>query len=164
MKAALALGDPGVLGTLSDFITASTELARAVEAYLGTVARALVVRDGAAVDRVQEWFSQSWTGGGGVILLPLDRVPASAAQARGSLLERVRPTGEGAGWVRALLDGVSLVEDGGLHAGEGDRVSRGGAVVDRRGVVRLGNPTGATSSDRSGRWKLASRLRMARIA
>jgi chromosome segregation protein len=144
VKAALALGDPGVLGTLSDFVTADAKMARAVEAYLGTLARALVVRDGAAVERLQSWFGASWNGGGGLILLPLDRVPASAATAGGSLLEQVRPTGEGAPWVRALLDGVSLVPDGGLHGGQGDRVTASGAVVDRHGVVRLGNPTGAT--------------------
>ncbi|GMV04775.1 MAG: chromosome partition protein Smc [Gemmatimonadota bacterium] len=144
VKAALALRDAGVLGTLSDFITAEGELARAVESYLGTMARALVVRDGGAVGRLHRWFADTWSGGGGIILLPLDRVPAGEAQARGSLLERVRPVGEGAPWVRALLDGVELVDDGALHAGDGERVAASGAVVDRRGVVRLGNPAGAT--------------------
>lgn len=144
VKAALALGDDGVLGTLSDFITADAQLARAVESYLGSMARALVVRDGAAVDRIHRWFAGTWTGGGGLILLALDRAPASAAKASGSLLGSVRPTGEGAPWVRALLDGVELVDEGALHAGDGERVASSGAVVDRRGVVRLGNPAGAT--------------------
>jgi len=144
VKAALGLGDAGVVGTLTDFVTADAELARAVESYLGPLARALVVRDAAAVSRVQDWFGSGWTGGGGLILLPLERVPANAATAGGSLLDRVQPTGEGAPWVRALLDGVSLVEDGALHAGTGERVARSGAVVDGRGVIRLGNPVGST--------------------
>lgn len=144
VKAALALGDSGVLGTLADFVTAEAPLARAVESYLGAMARALVVRDGAAVERVHRWFDDVWSGGGGLILLPLDRVPASAGQAGGSLLERVRATGDGAPWVRALLDGVDVVEHGSLHAGSGDRVAASGAVVERRGIVRLGNPVGAT--------------------
>jgi chromosome segregation protein len=144
VKAALALGDGGVLGTLSDFVTAEAPLARAVESYLGAMARALVVRDSDTVERIHRWFDDAWGGGGGLILLPLDRVPESAAQAGGSLLGRVRATGEGAPWVRALLDGVDVVERGSLHAGSGDRVAASGAVVERRGVVRLGNPVGAT--------------------
>jgi len=142
VKAALALGDGGVLGTLSDFLDADADLAHAVEWYLGGLARALVVRDGAAVERVHRWFSDSWMGGGGLILLPLDRVPL--APAGGSLLDRVRSVGEGAPWVRALLGGVEVVDDGSLQGGAGDRVARSGAVVERRGVVRLGNPGGAT--------------------
>ncbi|NJD19415.1 MAG: hypothetical protein FIA95_09065, partial [Gemmatimonadetes bacterium] len=39
--------------------------------------------------------------------------------------------------------GVDVVEHGSLHAGSGDRVAASGAVVERRGVVRLGNPAGA---------------------
>ncbi len=75
VKAALELGDEGVLGTLSDFIVAEADAARAAEAWLGPLARALVVRDGAALGRLHAWFSGSWRGGGGLILLPLDRVP-----------------------------------------------------------------------------------------
>jgi chromosome segregation protein len=144
VRAALALGDPGILGTLADFVTAEADLARAVESYLGSMARALVVRDAATVARVHRWFDDAWRGGGGLILLPLDRVPASAEASGGSLLGRVRAGGEGAPWVRALLEGVDLVEHGALHEGGGDRVAASGAVVERRGVVRIGNPVGAT--------------------
>ncbi|MDP2957994.1 MAG: chromosome segregation protein SMC [Longimicrobiales bacterium] len=144
VKAALALGDSGVLGTLSDFVDADAELARAVESFLGSLARALVVRDGATVDRLHRWFNEGWSGGGGLILLPLDRLPPGAGPSGGSLLDRVRTTGAGAPWVRVLLDGVDLVDDGSLHPGSGDRVAASGVVVDRRGVIRLGNPAGAT--------------------
>ncbi|NJD18454.1 MAG: hypothetical protein FIA95_04125, partial [Gemmatimonadetes bacterium] len=78
VKAALALGDAGVLGTLADVVTAEAGLARAVESYLGTMARALVGRDGETVERIHRWFDDAWTGGGGLILLPLDRVPAES--------------------------------------------------------------------------------------
>jgi chromosome segregation protein len=80
------------------------------------------------------------------MILPLDRVPASAASAGGSLLERVSTRGEGGPWVRALLDGVTLVDEGSaVYADdEGERVARTGTVVERRGIVRLGNPMGAT--------------------
>ncbi|HSM61554.1 MAG TPA: chromosome segregation protein SMC [Longimicrobiales bacterium] len=142
VKAALELGDDGVLGTLSDFVTAEAGPARAVESYLGPLSRALVVRDGAAVRRLRDWFTGRWSGAGGLILLPLDRVPATGAP--GTLLERIEAHGPGAPWVRALLDGVDLVEDGELEAGPGERVAASGAVVERRGVVRFGNPVGAT--------------------
>ncbi|HSG08369.1 MAG TPA: chromosome segregation protein SMC [Longimicrobiales bacterium] len=144
VKAALAIGDQGVLGTLTDFVRADTNLARAVESYLGPLARALVVEDAEAVTRLHDWFASQWKGGGGLMLLPLDRVPANAANAGGSLLASVEPTGKGTPWVRALLDGVALVEDGSLQAGSGERVSRSGGVVEGRGVIRLGNPVGST--------------------
>ncbi|MEJ2206483.1 MAG: chromosome segregation protein SMC [Gemmatimonadota bacterium] len=144
VKAALDLGDEGVLGTLSDYVTAEGALARVVETYLGPLARALVVRDGATVARLHRWFDEAWNGRGGLMILPLDRVPESAASARGSLLDQVSTRGEGGPWVRALLNGVVLVEDGAIYAEEGDRVALTGVVVERRGIVRLGNPTGAT--------------------
>jgi chromosome segregation protein len=144
VRAALDLGDEGVLGTLSDFLVAEGDLARVVETYLGPLARSLVVRDGATVARLHQWFDAAWKGRGGLVILPLDRVPASAASATGSLLERVTLRGDGEPWVRALLDGVSLVDEGSVYAAEGERVALTGTVVERRGVVRLGNAMGAT--------------------
>jgi chromosome segregation protein len=145
VKGALELADEGVVGTLSDFITAPGDLVKAVESYLGPLARALVVKDGAAVSRLHRWFTSSWEGGGGLILLALDRVPDSAKTASGTLLSRVRTTGAGAPWVRAILDGVDLVDesDPGDHAA-GERVAASGTVVERRGIVRIGNPVGGT--------------------
>jgi chromosome segregation protein len=144
VKAALGLGDAGILGTLSDFVDTQSDLAHAVEAYLGPLARALVVRDGSAVARLHAWFAEVWEGRGGLILLPLDRVPSSARGASGSLLDKVGAKGEGAPWVRALLDGVRLMEDDSVEGGGHEGVAVSGTVVERRGVVRLGNPVGAT--------------------
>ncbi len=145
IHAALALGDDGVLGTLSDFVRAGADLAHAVEAYLGPLARALVVRDGETVKRLHRWFSETWDGGGGLILLPLDRVPDSGASGRGSLLDAVEVSGEGASWARALLDGVALLDEGGAEAGSGhEGVDRAGTVRERSGAVRIGNPLGVT--------------------
>ncbi|MDH5590743.1 MAG: AAA family ATPase, partial [Gemmatimonadota bacterium] len=93
-KAALALGEEGILGMLTDFIEADTALAPAVESYLGNLARGLVVRDSASVGRVREWFRDEWSGGGGLVLLSLDRVPDE--QHGGSLLREVNATGAGA--------------------------------------------------------------------
>ncbi|MEQ8329036.1 MAG: chromosome segregation protein SMC [Longimicrobiales bacterium] len=145
VKAALDRDDAGVLGTLSDFVEAPADLARAVEAALGAMARAVVVRDAEVVARTHTWFTDEWTGGGGLILLPLDRVPAAAGKASGGLLDEVTPTGEGAPWVRALLDGIDVAQDEKPGAGAGARVSRSGTLVETaEGAVRVGNPAGAT--------------------
>jgi chromosome segregation protein len=130
VRAALARGDAGILGTLSDFVDASSEVTEAAEAYLGTLSDALVLRDREAVARTLRWFGSQWEGGGGLVLLSLDRVPASAADASGGLLARVRTTGEGGAWVRALLDGVEL----------SDVSAHGRPVTESRGVVRIGDP------------------------
>ncbi len=131
VRAALARGDAGVLGTLSDFIDAPVGVTEAAEAYLGSLADALVVRDRGAVERTLHWFGSEWGGGGGLVLLPLDRVPARAATASGGLLARVRTTGEGGAWVRALLDGVEL----------SDVSAHGRPVTESGGIVRIGDPT-----------------------
>jgi chromosome segregation protein len=134
VRGVLALEDPDVLGPLADFIEADADAAVAVEAYLGALARALVVRDARAVERTLSWFGETWGGEGGLILLPLDRVPERAVGAAGGLLGRVRPTGAGAPWVRALLEGVELGPANGSSL----------TVTERDGVVHVGNPSGAS--------------------
>ncbi|MGD8870859.1 MAG: chromosome segregation protein SMC, partial [Gemmatimonadota bacterium] len=130
VRAVLSTGDAGVLGPLSDFIEASPGVTAAAEAYLGALASALIVKDGATVDRLLDWFRGSWEGGGGLTLLRLDRVPANAASAAGSLLARVEAKGDGAPWVRALLDGVEVPD-----SSSDDR-----PVTERDGIVRVGDP------------------------
>jgi chromosome segregation protein len=146
VRAALALGDAGVHGVLADALEAEPALGRAVESYLGPVLRGLIVEDAAAARRLQRWFESEWPGGGGLILLPLDHAPEP--QGSGSLLAHVRGVGAGAPWVRALLAGVDLVDGAALFE-RGDaparaRLSGGGASCDAHGVVRVGNPSGAT--------------------
>ena len=152
-KAALALNDEGVVGSLLDFMEVPAELHAAVEAYLGVLALALVVRDIDTVDRLVGWFSDDWEEGGGLILLPLDRVPESAG---GSLAESVQARGEGAPWVEALLGDADLVDDGDLGAKPGRiRLSVTGRITDPRGLVQIGTPWG-TSGRLEERNRLAS--------
>jgi chromosome segregation protein len=134
VRAVLDLEEDGVLGPVADFIGGDAASVSAVEAYLGPMARALVVRDQKALDRVLAWFYGMWEGGSGLILLPLDRLPETATKASGGLLDRVTTAGEGAAWVRALLDQVEVPE-----GVVGERT-----VTIRRGVVRVGNPAGGT--------------------
>ena len=156
-QAALALGDADVIGPLFDFVEAPAELSTAVEAYLGTMAEALIVRDSQTADRLVRWFSEDWHGAGGLILLPLDRVPDKAA---GTLLESVRGIGEGARWVEALLGEVDLVDTGEIEGRPArPQLLRDGTILDPRGLIRVGTP-----SVISGRLERRDRLVMLRAA
>ena len=138
-KAALALGDAGIVGSLLNFIEAPAELGSAVEGYLGTQAKALIVRDSQTADRLVRWFSEEWQGGGGLILLPLDQVPDKGA---GTLLESIRAVGEGAPWVEALLGEVDLVDAVGMKGRSvRQRLLQDGTILDRRGLIRVGTPS-----------------------
>ena len=143
MQAVLRLEDPDVVGSLLDFMDASSEVAAAVETYLGPLAQALVVRDGACVDRIVRWFADEWTEDGGLVLLPLDRV---SEQSGGSLLESVKTKGEGAPWVRALLGAVDLVDEhiSGSASPTRSTLSIGGVVSDPLGFVKIGRPSGTS--------------------
>ena len=63
-------------------------------------------------DRLRSWFQEGWEGGGGLIVLPLDRVPDTSGN--GGLLSRLEATGRGAPWVQALLSDIEMVEDADL--------------------------------------------------
>lgn len=154
-EAVLGLADKAVVGPLPDFFTVEDGLAAAVECYLGPFVHALVVRDGAAVSRLSEWFRSTWTGGGGLVLLPLDRVPQAPGRASvdtTSLQSRVATIGEGAPWVHALLDGVDIAADDDPMALDPARPRAGalltlsGMVLEARGVVRIGNPWGGAGA------------------
>ncbi|MFQ5538053.1 MAG: chromosome segregation protein SMC [Gemmatimonadota bacterium] len=146
VKAALALRDAGVLGTLADFLEAPGELAEAVESFLGPLARALVVRDRTTVARLAAWFREEWAEGGGLILLPVEPEPSIPGAVSATVLDRIQVKGPGAPWVRALLGPVRFTEEGGLAEEAWDgvaRVTAEGIVVDAQGAVRVGNPAGA---------------------
>ena len=130
-KAALALGDAGILGTLADFIESHADATAALESHLGSLTRALVLRDRGAVERITSWFADSWAGGGGLVLLPLDSVPSTSGDGGGPF-SGVRAHGDGQPWVRALLDGTEVSTVDGV------------AVTEARGIVRVGNPAGAS--------------------
>ncbi len=143
------LSDPpdGVLGILADFLAAEPEFSQTVEAVLGVLLRAVVVRDTKVALDLVRWFRKEWKGGGGLVVLPLDRAPEG--EDKGGLLSRVEARGAGAPWVRALLRGFELDDDGAsavASAGKasGTRVSKDGSWVDRHGVFHLGNPLGST--------------------
>jgi chromosome segregation protein len=143
VRGILSAGLKGVMGTLAESIEAPAELATALEGYLGPLARGIVVKDADAAEAARKWFRSDWNGGGGLIVLPLDRVP----EPEGALPEGAGARGHGAPWVRALLAGVDVVGDDdlvGIEIPDRVRVSRSGGFTDSLGVVRIGEPFGAS--------------------
>jgi chromosome segregation protein len=146
VKAALAFGHAGVLGTLGDSLTGDPEVMRAVESYLGPLTQGLVVRDESAVADLLEWYRGAWAGRGGLVLFPLTRVSTTEPGQGGTLLENLVLEGAGAPWVRKLLSGIDLDRDASLpKPGDGKQVlTLSGTAVDDQGVVRLGSPLGSS--------------------
>jgi chromosome segregation protein len=145
VRAALGMGDPGILGTLGESLAGEPEVMKAVEAYLGPLAQGLLVRDGATVDRLQRWHREVMGGRGGLILLPLDGVPSASPETSGSLVSALRLKEPGAPWALNLLAGLSLAKEApGSGANGVGVVSLAGISVDERGVIRIGNPLGSS--------------------
>ncbi|HZN96546.1 MAG TPA: AAA family ATPase, partial [Gemmatimonadales bacterium] len=102
--------DGGVLGPLSDFVTTGPENAELAERLLGEWMHAVLVRDSAAVDAVQEWHAQHQPGP--LVLLPVEPGPASFSAAD-SAHDRVHAEGPAAEWVRAALAGSEVLDESG---------------------------------------------------
>ncbi|TVR64443.1 MAG: chromosome segregation protein SMC [Gemmatimonadales bacterium] len=145
LKSLLAAPPPGVLGVLADYLSAPPQVMAAVEAYLGVLSRGVLVEDEAAALRLVHWFEREWRKGGGLVILPLEGVPDLSGE--GALLDRLEVEGAGAPWVRVLLDGVDFSEGMGdpltLPAAD-ESVTARGLVRSRPGLLRVGNPLGAT--------------------
>ncbi len=145
LKSLLAAPPPGVLGVLADYLSAPPQVMAAVEAYLGVLSRGVVVEDESAARRLVEWFQREWRKGGGLVILPLDRVTDESGE--GPLLDRLDVKEAGAPWVRALLDRVDFSGESGdvltLPTAE-EAVTAAGLVRSRPGLLRVGNPLGAT--------------------
>jgi chromosome segregation protein len=100
----------GVLGPLSDYVTAGREDAELAERLLGDWMHAVLVRDEATARAVQAWHAEQQPGA--LVLLPLDPGP----QMPGGELpvdERLRGEGPAAGWVRAALAGSEVLDPSG---------------------------------------------------
>ncbi len=145
VQAVLEGGLDGVEGTLVDFLRAAPEWISVVEVFLGPLAQGLVVRDSDNAASLSRWFEDEWEGGGGLIVLPLDRV--GAAEADAILSGEVEAEGVGAPWAHRLLEGVTLVDDGEVLDGQdtsGVRLGPSGLSIDSAGVVRIGIPGGSS--------------------
>jgi chromosome segregation protein len=147
LKALLASPPKGVHGILADFLSGAPEDAATLESVLGVFLRAVVVQTSGVARDLARWFREEWSGGGGLVVLPLDRVPD--VEAGGDLVGRVRAQGAGAPWVRALLAGFEVKDEPGRASPkqgrhEVRRVVQGGGWVESGGAIHLGNPMGST--------------------
>jgi chromosome segregation protein len=123
LQAKAQFGD-GVLGPLSDFLTADGAAAALVERFLGATVHAVVVRDRAAAEQVRAWHAQA--NPGPLLLLPLDAMPGGSEAGLGA---SVRATDAVRQWARALLGNVETVDGG-------------AAFVDARGAIWLPGTAG----------------------
>jgi chromosome segregation protein len=101
----------GVLGPLSDFVSASREDAELAERLLGEWTHAVLVRDLETVEAVRAWHGEQQPGA--LVLLPTEPGPSVAAAAT-PLDGRISAEGPAAAWVHAALAG-SQVLDGSGH-------------------------------------------------
>ena len=120
-----------VAGALPDFVRVAGASARVVDDALGRFGSALVVRNGGAVERLEEWYCSGAVAQAPLALLPLDAAP----RPRGALPAGVSAYGEGAPWVRALLGGVDV--SGGDASGPAEGTAAARRWADSLGAVHL---------------------------
>jgi chromosome segregation protein len=100
----------GVLGPLSDFVSAAREHAELAERLLGEWTHAVLVRDLATVEAVREWHGRIQPGA--LVLLPVEPGPATPVD-EAQVELRFRAEGAAAAWVRAALAGSQVLDSAG---------------------------------------------------
>jgi len=103
----------GVLGPLSDYITADQDAAELAERLLGEWMHAILVRDQEAVEAIRYWHADAQPGA--VVLLPVDSGPRIPADGKSPLQAHLHAEGPAERWVDALLGGSEAL-DGRGHA------------------------------------------------
>jgi chromosome segregation protein len=98
-----------VLGPLSDFVRTSRRDAELAERLLGEWLQAILVRDQAAAEAIRQWHAA--TQPGPLVLLPCTPGPRLAADGH-PLRDDLRVDGPAVAWVRALLTGHEVLDDG----------------------------------------------------
>jgi chromosome segregation protein len=98
-----------VLGPLSDFVRTSRRDAELAERLLGEWLHAVLVRNATAVDEIRRWHAAERPGP--LVLLPCTPGPRLAADGY-PLRDELRVDGPAAAWVRALLAGHEVLDDG----------------------------------------------------
>ena len=102
------LGD-AVLGPLSDFIRTSRADAELAERLLGDWIHAVLVRDEAVIPAIRAWHAREAPGP--LLVLPCAPGPRLAADGT-PLRDELRVEGPAVAWVRALLQGHEVLDDG----------------------------------------------------
>ena len=122
----------GVLGPLSDYISADQDGAELAERLLGDWMHAVLVRDQSTVDAVRFWHAE--TQPGAVVLLPLDSGPRMPADGSSPLTAHVRAEGPAGRWVEALLGGSEALD------GRGHALRRASGAILLAGEATGGGP------------------------
>ncbi|HEV8304475.1 MAG TPA: chromosome segregation protein SMC [Gemmatimonadales bacterium] len=123
-----------VLGPLADFVRTSRRDAALAERLLGEWLQAVLVRDAAAIDAIRAWHQE--TQPGPLVLLPCVPGPRLAADGH-ALKDELRVDGPAAAWVRALLAGHEVLDDGrALRRANGAVFLDGGAAGERGGPLQ----------------------------
>jgi chromosome segregation protein len=99
----------GVLGPLADFVRTSRQDAELAERLLGEWLHAVLVRNAATVDEIRRWHADQHPGP--LVLLPCTPGPHLAADGH-PLRDELRVDGPAVAWVRALLAGHEVLDDG----------------------------------------------------
>ena len=108
LKARSQFGD-AVLGPLTDFVRTSRRDAELAERLLGEWLHAVLVRDASAVETIRAWHAREQPGP----LLLLPALPGPRVSADGHPLDdSLRADGPAAAWVRALLAGHEVLDEG----------------------------------------------------
>lgn len=119
-----------VLGPLSDFLSTDRADAELAERLLGESVHAVLVRDWAAVEAIQQWHAEAQPGA--LVLLPVEPGPTVRAPGPHPLSHRLRADAPAAAWVDALVGGSEVIE------------STGRVLRRASGAVFLGGAAGPT--------------------
>jgi chromosome segregation protein len=133
LKARQRFGD-AVIGPLADFVRTSRRDAELAERLLGEWLHAVLVRDASAIDAIRAWHAEAQPGP--LVLLPCVPGPRLAADGH-PLKDELRVDGPAAAWVRALLAGHEVLDEG--RGGHALRRANGAVFLDG-GVAAGGGP------------------------
>ena len=137
LKAKARFGD-AVVGPLADFVRSSRRDAELAERLLGEWLHAVLVRDESAIAAIRAWYEEAKPGP--LVLLPCVPGPRLAADGH-PLKDALRVDGAAAAWVRALLAGHEVLDDG-----KALRRANGAVFLDGGGS----GGSGGSGSDRGG--------------
>ena len=121
----------GILGPLSDFVSADQADAELAERLLGDWMHAVLVRDEQTVRAIQSWHAEHQPGA--LVLLPLDPGPLTPLGGE-PLSGRLRGEGPAEGWVRTALAGSEVLD------GDGRMLRRASGAIFLSGTSAPSGP------------------------
>ncbi len=125
--------EDAVLGPLADFVRTNRGDAELAERLLGEWIHAVLVRDPAAANDIRAWHARAQPGP--LLLLPCSPGPRLGADGH-PLKDELRVEGPAVAWVRALLAGHEVLDDGrNLRRANGAIFLAGGSAASAGGPL-----------------------------